>query len=73
MARRIYVRLLDEGPDVWRPVEARDLGGGLFEILGSQPSGQNWEFPPGAFVRCARRKFEGKQEREELVAISRDG
>jgi len=31
-SQEIYVALLDEGVEVWRPVQARALGGGIFEI-----------------------------------------
>ena len=51
---RVYVRLLNEGTEVSRPTEARDLGGGLFEILPGEhydPEDETWEFPPGSVVR----------------------
>jgi len=48
----IYVRLLDEGVDVWRPVRARDLGNGRFRIDPSvvPDDSETWEFPPGGVV-----------------------
>ena len=54
----IYVALLDEGVDVWRPVPARDLGDGTFEVLGVVPDGESWEFPPGTRVKCRESRFE---------------
>jgi hypothetical protein len=48
MLTQIYVYLLEEGVDVWRPVQARALGGDEFEILGPVPEDEVWEFPPGA-------------------------
>jgi hypothetical protein len=55
MSTTVYVRLLDESVDVWRPAAAEDLGGGRFRLLaiidediGDEP----WEFPPGTTVEC---------------------
>src|SRR5215469_16163556 len=56
----IYVRLLDEGTDVWRPVRATALPDGTFLLLepnGYDPDAEKWEFPPLTKVRCVRRKF----------------
>jgi hypothetical protein len=67
----IYVALLDEGTDVWRPVRATDLGAGVFEIArdAAPPGGEQWAFGPGERVRCERRTFsDGAQA---LVAIER--
>src|SRR5262249_45554772 len=55
----IYVALNDEGVDVWRPVEASDLGDSLFQILSARDSEtEHWQFPSGAIVHCAARSFE---------------
>jgi hypothetical protein len=55
----IFVALLDEGVDVWRPVQARPLGDDLFRIVGvdADVSDESWQFPAGAIVRCERRQF----------------
>jgi hypothetical protein len=55
----IMVALLDEGVDVWRPVQARAIGEGLYRILGvdADVKEERWEFPRGAVVRCELRKF----------------
>ena len=65
----IYVRLLNEGTEVWRPVEAEVLGDDCFKIVSenTDPNDETWEFPPGSIVRCARRAFE--KEVEQFVAI----
>jgi hypothetical protein len=61
----IYVELLDEGVDVWRPVEAvRD--GDAFRLPVSAPEGEHWQFPPGSRVRCALRELSDGQT---LVAV----
>jgi hypothetical protein len=64
----IYVRLLNEGVDVWRPVEAEPLPDGTFRLASSPPPPDEvWEFPPGATVRCERKSLGGGEAR---VAIA---
>ena len=51
---QIYVALLDEGVDVWRPVQAERLSGNTYRIL-NQPydrSVEAWQFEPGDVVLC---------------------
>lgn len=51
---QIYIALLDEGVDVWRPVQAERLGNNTYRIL-DQPydrSIESWQFEPGALVLC---------------------
>ena len=58
--RTIYVRLLSEGTDVWRPAEARPGGDGRFVLSTPpdyDPSVETWEFPPGTIVRCEPREL----------------
>ena len=59
MKRTIYIRLLDEGTEVFRPTEALDLGDGLFRVLPTadyDSEDETWEFPPGSVVRSKRRR-----------------
>jgi hypothetical protein len=70
----VYVRLLDEGTDVWRPVRATQLPDGTFELAepeGYDPEAEIWEFPPHARVRCVARSFAGGEK--GLVAVARAG
>jgi hypothetical protein len=70
----VYVRLLDEGTDVWRPVRATPLPDGTFELAepeGYDPQGELWEFPPHARVRCIPKSFAGGEK--GLVAVTRAG
>jgi hypothetical protein len=53
----IFVKLLDEGTDCWRPVNANPIGDGVFEVLGIEPFGETWEFAPGTHVRCQQKQF----------------
>ena len=56
-SKQVYVALLDEGVDVWRPVRARDLGSGHFEVMGIVPAMERWQFEPGTRVRCREHRF----------------
>jgi hypothetical protein len=64
----IYVALLGEGTEVWRPVNAALRAGGLFEIISrnDDPEDELWQFPPGSLVRCERRQL---SEGPRLVAV----
>lgn len=50
----IFVRLLDENVDVWRPVKAEQIAADRFRIV-DQPydrGTERWEFEPGDEVLC---------------------
>jgi hypothetical protein len=51
----IYVELLDEDVDVWRPVEATIEADDTFRLPDQAPSDEAWRFPPGSVVRCQRK------------------
>ena len=72
----IYVALEDEGTAVWRPVEATELGAGLFEIPSDAqvPEDERWEFGPGERVRCERRTFsDGEPALVAVESVDRAG
>jgi hypothetical protein len=51
---QIYVGLLDEGVDVWRPVRAEHLRENVYRIV-NQPYDrevESWQFEPGDEVVC---------------------
>jgi hypothetical protein len=52
----IYVKLLDEGIDVWRPIRARLVASNIYEILEQTYDHdiETWEFEPGEQVVCIR-------------------
>ena len=67
----VYVRLLDEGTEVWRPVAATALPDGSFRLGKPEdydPETETWEFPPLAKVRCAQRKFASGEKGLAAVA-----
>jgi hypothetical protein len=68
--RTIYVALLDEGTEVWRPVAAEELHNGVFRIVAERPdlNDERWQFPPGAVVCCEQRELSGGPA---LVAVKR--
>ncbi len=49
----IYVSLLDEGIDVWRPVLAEHVRENVYRIADQpHPADEVWEFLPGTLVLC---------------------
>lgn len=56
---QIYVYLLDEGTDVWRPVKAVHQSGDIYKIisLNHNHEDEKWEFLHGDLVRCKNRYF----------------
>lgn len=66
----IFVRLLNENVDVWRPVQAVLLGDDVYHII-EQPydrSNEQWQFEPGTAVKC---KYTLLSDGLCLVALSR--
>ena len=65
----IYIRLCDEGTEVFRPTSAEQLQSGFFKVLPTSnydPRDVTWEFVPGSLVECEKRKLQGG---EVLVAV----
>jgi hypothetical protein len=54
---RIFMPLLNEGTDCWRPVNAKEHSEGVFEVLGIIPAGEEWQFAPGERVHCRPKIF----------------
>lgn len=67
----LYIALLDEDVDCWRPVAAEDLGSGLFRLAGAVPEGEVWEYQPGEVVNALERVFADGEK--GLVAIRLGG
>lgn len=65
----IYVSLLNEGTDCWRPAEATLQDDGTYLISGRVPEGEEWEFGPGAVVNCETKTF--ADGAVELAAVCR--
>ena len=67
----IFVALLGEGVDVWRPVQAEPLGGSVYRIatVNPDPQDEHWQFVHGDVVRCEPREFAGGTR--GLVAVEK--
>lgn len=68
---RIYVFLLDEAVDVWRPVQAIEKVQGLYQIVSESlaPDDVKGEFTTGDIVRVNKKSF--SDSRRELVAVEK--
>jgi hypothetical protein len=69
-AARIYVALLNEDVDVWRPVEAEHLSGDLYRVTGQAPEDETWPFASGDVVRCEIRMLSGDGGQREPVLVA---
>ena len=70
----IYIRLLDEGVDVWRPVRAETLRGERYRIISenTDPEDEKWEFKTGDVVHCVEKELmDGTKSISRLVAVSK--
>ncbi|MGQ2987954.1 MAG: hypothetical protein ACT6RS_12085 [Blastomonas fulva] len=66
----VHVRLLDEGTDVWRPVEAERLGETTYRIADQTvPADEVWSFQPGDIVVVEHRQ--GGGDDQPLIAVAR--
>ena len=67
----IFVRLLDEGTDVMRPVQAAKIESGNFRLIEPtdyDPEYETWEFTPGSIVRCDARRIN-----DEMILVAVEG
>jgi hypothetical protein len=67
----IYIELLEEGTQVWRPVQAALEYGYVYRLpqtLAQEMTGEVWAFPPGSLVHCEMRDFD---DGPGLVAMRR--
>ena len=59
---QIYIPLLDEGVDVWRPTQGERLADGTYRVLPTpdyDPADETWQYPPGSRVVCEPRQMSG--------------
>lgn len=56
---QIYVFMPEEAVDTWRPVDAENVGAGIYLIVSADPDPEDevWEFKSGDLVRCEERRF----------------
>ncbi len=63
MERNIYIRLLEEGTKVYRPVPAIEIENNIYEVRGFEiyePEDEVWEFPPGTYVLVEEQNLDGE-------------
>jgi hypothetical protein len=53
----IYMPLLGEGTDCWRPVRSVQVAEGVFKVVDQLREGESWAFAPGSRVRCRNHVF----------------
>lgn len=70
----VYVALLDEGLEVWRPVKARRVTRDTYEILEQEYDRnlETWAFEPGTVVECQRRVRDDRKVLIATKAVDRD-
>jgi hypothetical protein len=59
ITKTIYIKLLEEGTDVWRPTLGEFIKDSIYKVLptdGYDPDLEEWEFIPGAIVICEVQK-----------------
>jgi hypothetical protein len=59
MTITVYLKLRNEGTDVWRPVEAEPIGKNRYKILSHPTEDEDWPVTPGEIVECERRTLSG--------------
>jgi len=64
----IHMPLLNEGADVWRPVEAMKIGEIGYMVTENVPPDEEWAFQPGHILRCEERELSGGVH---LVAVAK--
>lgn len=65
----IYIQILDEPINVWRPVPAMEISESVYLLQGFDiydPEIETWEFAPGTKVTVKERLMEGQMV---LVAV----
>ena len=64
----IYMPVLNEGDDVWRPVEAMKITDLGYMVTEYAPADEEWAFQPGHILRCEERQLSGETH---LVAVEK--
>ncbi len=62
MSTTVYISLLDEGVECWRPVAAEHVRADVYRIVGTRKDDtETWEFATGDTVRCREQTFADRQ------------
>ena len=57
MAPIIFVELVGEGTQSWRPIHGIHLREDVYQIISKVPPDERWKFTTGDHVRCRKRTF----------------
>ncbi len=71
MKKNIYIQLLNEGTEVYRPVPAIKIKNNIYKLQGFDiynPEDEIWEFSPGTYVQVEKRNLDGENV---LIAIQK--
>ncbi len=71
MKKNIYIQLLNEGTEVYRPVPAIKIKNNIYKLQGFDiynPKDEIWEFSPGTYVQVEKRNLDGENV---LIAIQK--
>ncbi|MEI6221433.1 MAG: hypothetical protein WCP97_01580 [bacterium] len=74
--KTIFIRLLNEGTEVWRPVEGLSIRDNIYQLLPTDdydPQIEEWEFKPGTYVYCefTENKFPNKPSKSIFTATKK--
>lgn len=73
MEKTIYVKLLDEGVNVYRPVPGKKISENIYKLEGMNiydPLDEKWEFPPESYVEVIEQYLNNENV---LVAVNLAG
>ena len=70
MLETIYIPLLDEGTDVWRPVPVERAADGGLRIVGEMPEDENWAYKPGEIVFAREHHFADGKTAQAAYGVS---
>jgi hypothetical protein len=57
----VYLKLRNEGVDVWRPVAAEPVGPNQYRILSQPIEDEIWPVAQNEIVQCERRTLSGEE------------
>jgi hypothetical protein len=70
MQKTIYMPLVGEGTECWRPVRAVSVGDDTFEITDKIPEDESWAFSPYSRVRCGEKVLADGHVGQVVVAYA---
>lgn len=53
----VMVALTNEAAPCWRPVQAKLISGDTYQLTGTMPAYEKWQFKTGQIVLCTETEF----------------